>query len=341
MQIGVWQGELVSDTRSSWISRLAVGWGRAESTVTKVLLFSVFVLGLVAQFVKPVGDALQDKVYLGGALLTVVGYVLYAEVQRLNAGHSAQRAAEENLQTVTRRLDEEVRRLNRVLAPRAGEVVTPSELEEQFKTVLETRGDVRLKVLGFTGETFTDPLVRILQGLTTRTVELRVLVPDFTKEIEVPGLVGMDGKACDAPHFRQDLVDQIVRYEGRLKDQIERMEYDGRGTGSVEFRVLHMSPSLKLYFIDNDVVYEGIYDKIVLRRDPGHAGLPSQSQPNGSGVRLLDLLGYDSLLTRWSSDGGEQAQKMLLRRRELFETLWSAAHGLSTGLGAPLQPDGS
>lgn len=87
----------MSDARLSWSGRLAAGWGCAESFVTRLFLAAVFVVGVVAQFVKPVGDALQDKVYLGGALLTVVGYVLYAEVQRLHAAHRSQRESEEAL----------------------------------------------------------------------------------------------------------------------------------------------------------------------------------------------------------------------------------------------------
>lgn len=331
----------MSDTGSSWTRRLAVGWGRAEPTVTRIFLAAVFGVGLVAQFVKPVGDALQDKVYLGGALLTVVGYVLYAEVQRLNAAHTAQQEAEETLHAVARRLDDEVRRLNSVLRPRSGEVVTPSELEREFSEALEAGGDVRLTAMGFTGETFADPLKRILQRLSRnplRTVSLRVLVPDFTKPIEVPGLVGADGKVSDAPRFRESLLRQIKDYESVLKDQVGRMADTGRGALTVEFRVMHMSPSLKLYFINNDVVYEGVYDKLELRRDTRHPDVPGQSAPHESGGRLLDLLGYDSLLTRWSPDGGEQAQKVIMRRRELFETFWNAAHELSPVPRTPAQP---
>ncbi|MGW6544556.1 ATP/GTP-binding protein [Streptomyces massasporeus] len=304
----------MSDAGSSWTRRLAAGWGRAEPTVTRLFLFAVFVVGLVAQFVKPVGDALQDKVYLGGALLTVVGYVLYAEVQRLNAGHSEQRQAEAELQSVTQRLDEDVRRLNQALRPRG---VPPTALEAQFKDVLEREEHVTISMLGFTGETFADPLVkRILPGLPQgagRTIALRVLLPDFTKEIECPGRVGADGKAGDAPGFRASLVRRIATHEEWLKDQAERMNRNGRGTLRVEFRVLHMSPWLKLYFINEDVVYEGIYDKV----DP-------------SGGHVLDPQGYDSLLTRWAKDDGDEAREIVKRRVHLFDTLWKCARTFTT-----------
>ncbi|MGW2722146.1 ATP/GTP-binding protein [Streptomyces sp. NPDC001492] len=316
----------MSGTRPSWRERLAAGWGRAESTVTKLFLAAVFALGLLAQFVKPIGDALEDKVYLGGALLTVVGYVLYAEVQRLNAAHSAQRENAEGLSHVVRRLEEEVQRLNAVLRPRGGGGVTPSELEREFQEVLEAGGEVRLTALGFTGETFAVPLNRILQGLGTdprRTIGLRVLVPDLTKEIEIPGQVGENGKISDAPGFRDHLSRQIARYESILRSQIGRMAVGRRGTLKVEFRVLHMSPSLKLYFINDDVLYEGAYDRIDLR--PDHMN----TAPEAGDGNLLDLVGYDTPLTRWSLDGGDHAREIIRRRREFFETLWNVAHELT------------
>lgn len=365
----------MSDTSSSWTRRLAAGWGRAESTITRLFLFAVFGVGLVAQFVKPVGDALQDKVYLGGALLTVVGYVLYAEVQRLNAGHSAQRETEAELQTVVQGLEAEVRRLNaghfaqreseaelqvvarrletevrllkQALSPRG---IEPTELEKQFKEVLEDGGDVRLSVLGFTGETFADPLVtRVLPGLprlpedVSRTIHLRVLVPDFTHPIEFPGRVGADGKATDAPRFRETLVSRIALHEGRLKAQIERMHRKGSGTLSVEFRVLHMSPWLKLYFINDDVVYEGIYDKVEPTAEPRHTDIPGQPEPNGVGGYLLDPQGYSSVLTRWAKDDGDDAQEIVNRRLELFGTLWDSARAFTTEVSgaAPVRPEAS
>jgi hypothetical protein len=98
---------------------MAARWSRAESAVTRVLLLAVFCVGLVAQFVKPVGDALQGKTYIGGALLSIVGYVLYAEVLRLNTAHDAQREQTRRLDETVRRLGEEVRDLTARLRPQS------------------------------------------------------------------------------------------------------------------------------------------------------------------------------------------------------------------------------
>ncbi|MFJ6929924.1 ATP/GTP-binding protein [Streptomyces nigra] len=293
----------MSNSGLSWSGRLAASWSRAEPGLTRLFLAAVFIVGLVAQFVKPVGDALADKVYLGGALVTVVGYVLYAEVQRLNG-----------------RLDSEMQRLH------SGRIVTPRELESEFREALEG-GDVRLAAMAFTGQTLADPLLEMLDHLSEnkeRKVSVRFLVPDFTQAIEIPGSEGTDGKVTDSPGFRAKLRRKIGKYEEDLQEKVGRMAAGRRGNLTVEFRVLHMSPSLKLYFI-NDRVFEGIYDKLERRPDPWRADMHIDPDPDRAGGFLLDPMGYDSLLTRWSPDGGAYEWMMIRRRQELFEQLWKAA----------------
>lgn len=331
---GAYRGEAVSDTGRSWHERLAGAWGRAESTVTKIVLAIVFALGLVAQLVKPVGDALQDKVYLGGALLTAVGYVLYSEVQRLNAAHRTQQETEQSLAATVRRLEDELQRLNQVLRPPA----TRGTLQAEIRQALEAGGEVRLAALSFTGETFVNPVKSMLYQLSedpTRTVLLRVLVPDFTKEIDVPGQVDAEGKIADAPQFREHLRHMVVEHERQLNAAIGRMAARGQGTLTVQFRALRMSPSRKLYFINSDVAYEGLY-KLDQRPDPDSAGVG----PGTAEGDLLDLIG-DSRLERWSLDNGEQDRKNLDRCREFFETLWQGARELATAAPPPRRSDTS
>ncbi|MFE6899736.1 ATP/GTP-binding protein [Streptomyces sp. NPDC057717] len=304
---------------------------------------AVFFVGLVAQFVKPVGDALEGKAYLGGALLSLVGYVLYAEVQKLNAAHEGQRGATEGLHTEVQRLHSEVQRLSSMLRPQGGESVTPRNLEGYFADALDGEDETHIAALGFTGETVVVPLRLLLQGLARdprRLVRIRILVPDFTRPIDVPGALTGDGKAVDSPGFRQKLLDQVTEYRDSLEGLSDRLKDRDRGEVLVEFRVMHMSPSLKLYFINDDQAFEGIYDKIELRRDRNS----SEASASGEGsddVRLLDLIGHDSLLTRWHRDDGPQARTMIQRRKELFDTYWAAARPLPGITGRPVPPQGA
>ncbi|MFF0013168.1 ATP/GTP-binding protein [Streptomyces sp. NPDC005374] len=331
--IGARRGDAVSDTGLSWSERLAGIWVRAESTVTKIVFAAVVALGLVAQLVKPLGDALQDKVYLGGALLTAVGYVLYSEVQRLNAAHATQQETEESLTATVRRLEDELQRLNQVLRPRA----TQGALQAEIRQALEAGGEAQLTAMGLTGETFATMVKSLLYHLNpdpARRVHLRVLVPDFTEEIDVPGQVGAAGKVCDAPRFREHLRHMVMEHERSLKAHIGRMAERGQGTLTVEFRVLHMSPLRKLYFINSGVMYEGLY-KLDLRPDPEAAAVPRPDTAEGD---LLDIIG-GSRLDRWSLDGGEQDRENLAHCREFFETLWRGARDLEPATLLPSRPD--
>ncbi|MEV6739283.1 ATP/GTP-binding protein [Streptomyces sp. NPDC051104] len=323
-----------------------------ESALTRLLLLGIFLIGLLAQFVKPLGDALQDKAYLGGALLSLVGYVLYAEVQRLNtaheegragtarledevlrlhAVHEEQRALAARLQSELERLSGAVQRLTEEQRLQSGKSVSARELETHFRQALEAR-ETHIAAMGFTGETVVVPLRPMLQGLPRdpeRVVRVRLLVPDFTKPIEVPGMIKSDGKVTDAPEFRRDLVDKIGRYNREMREMIGRLEDSGRGVLHVEFRVVHMSPTLKLCLINDDQAFEGLYDKVDIRRFGPPSADPSRQAGGDNGERLLDLVGYDARLTRWHRDDGAKARTVIDERRRLFETLWEAAHDLS------------
>lgn len=166
---------MVGGSSSSFGGRVAAGWARAEGMVTKVLLLAIFLIGLIAQFVKPVGDALEGKAYLGGALLSLVGYVLYAEVQRLNAAHETQRDGTGALRVAAQRLEEEVRRLGdevqqlkeeRLLEAR--DLVTADDLGAEFVKALQTGEDVHFSAMGFTGRPWPD----LLGGYWRESIEI-------------------------------------------------------------------------------------------------------------------------------------------------------------------------
>jgi hypothetical protein len=67
-----------------------------------------------------------------------------------------------------------------------------------------------------------------------RRVPLRVLVPDFTEQIDVPGQVDAEGKIAAAPRFREHLSHMVVEHERSLKAHIGRMAARGQGGNSSE-----------------------------------------------------------------------------------------------------------
>jgi hypothetical protein len=295
------------------------------------LLLAVSVTGVTAQFVPPVGDALEGTVYIGGALLSIVGYLLYAEVLRLQTAHAQQVEQTQQLSQSVGRLSEEIRNLSARLRPRSGEGVTMDQVMEECGRVLRRGGEVDLWAMCFTGESFSPRLMQLLMGLPpdpSRSVRVRVLVPDFSQPMEIPGLVrSEDGKVTDAPGFRRYLDGKVADFERELQAMRGRMERRSQGTLSVEYRVMRMSPILKLYVIGDEMVFEGIYDTIEFRSDEYRHLVPAELRSH-PGDQLLDLIGHDSLLTRWSRGDSDSEHDVVTRRRGFFDALWSAARAL-------------
>lgn len=268
------------------------GWAQSESIVTRVLLLSIFGLGLVAQFVQPVGDALEGKAYLGGAVLSLVGYVLYSEVQRLNAA----------------------------LRPAVRETVLTRDLRQHFDEALRLR-EARIDAIGFTGETVVYQVSRSLEDLhdgARPRVTMRILVPDFTKPMEIPGMLNGEGKAEDDEAFRAELLAKVREYERNMTALARRLDLDRKAELDPQFRVLHISPFLKFCLINDEQLFDGIYDKVEKR--------PANEPPDR---QVLDLMGYHTSLTRWHIDAGAAAREKCTQRKELFETLWGVARPLT------------
>ncbi|MFD9909152.1 ATP/GTP-binding protein [Streptomyces sp. NPDC059063] len=288
-QLGVREGDLLSGDRTAW-ERIRGSWAQAESVLTRVLLLFVFVLGLVAQFVAPVGDAMEGKAYLGGAILSLVGYVLYSEVRDLRES----------------------------LKPPERQEVDASVLGDYFADALP--GDPCIDAVGFTGETVVSELMRCLtrRDLETRPhVGLRIIVPDFTKPMEIPGQVNADGKAEDDEVLRRALLEKVLRYVQGFEALARRMSNEERGRLDCEFRVLHISPFLKFCLIGREQLFDGIYDQV---KEVPALELPAR--------QVLDLRGYDATLTRWHIDAGAAARERIRNRGLLFDTLWGVARPL-------------
>ncbi|MEU5901475.1 MULTISPECIES: hypothetical protein [Streptomyces] len=274
-------------------------WANAESALTKALLLGVFVLGLVAQFVQPVGDALEGKAYLGGSIVSLVGYVLYTEV----------------------------RELNRRTPPEAGSEIRTADLGEHIERVVGNRRArrVRIDAVGYTGETVKAPVMRSLEALeegARRSVRVRILVPDFTVPMAIPGTLDAQGRAVDDPAYRAYQLDR-VRWNVREFAGVARsLRGARRADMDVQFRMLRITPLLKFCLLNGDELFDGIYDKVVQESAP----VPPERQ-------ILDLKGYQAVLTHWRAGSGAAGREKVAQRQDLFDTLWR--------LSSPLPDAGS
>lgn len=260
---------------------------RYEPAVTRVLLAAVFVTGLLAQFVKPVGDALQGKAYLGGALLSLVGYVLYDAVKDLSSS---------------------------VRVP-ARPLVNSSQLGSFVSEAFQTR-KVEISFLGYTGETLYNELYHRLEDLSdnpgpTRRVSVRMLVPDFGQQMTVPAKVGHDGRPVDDEAFRDRMSGRCQEYEEKLSDIADRLTATGRLVVECEYRCYPGIPRDKICIFNRVQVLHGLYDLSV--------------RMHHRGEDYFDPKGYRTDLNVWSRQGTAAAEEAVTTWIKHFDDLWDLA----------------
>ncbi|MET9777384.1 hypothetical protein ABZ023_24450 [Streptomyces sp. NPDC006367] len=257
--------------------------------MTRTLLLGLFVTGVSAQLIEPVGDALQDKAFLGGALLSLVGYVLYEAVKDL---------------ATSLRLPARAQVESRELGTFVSEAFRARTVEISF--------------LGYTGETLYNELHHRLEGLQedpgpTRHVNVRFLVPDFGRPMTVPSRVGQDGRPEDDQDFRKRLEDKCREYDQTLSGLAERLTRLGRVTARCEYRLYPGIPTHKVCVFNRELVLHGLYD------------VTARTVLRNSGPEFYDPKGYRTDLMVWSREGGDDAKVALTTWNKHFDSLWGLA----------------
>ncbi|MET8248511.1 hypothetical protein ABZV31_31435 [Streptomyces sp. NPDC005202] len=262
---------------------------RYEPLVTRALLLGVFATGLTAQFVKPVGDALEGKAYLGGALFSLVGYVLYDQVKELSSS---------------------VRVPARVL-------VNSSQLGSFVSEAFQAR-KVEISFLGYTGETLYNALYHRLENLfdnpgPTRRVSIRMLVPDFGQPMIVPSRVGQDDGPEDDPDFRKRMEGRCREYDSVLSELAGRLTANSKVAVECEYRLYPGIPRDKICIFNRQRVLHGLYD------------LSARMRLQHRGPEFYDPKGFNTDLNVWSREGTAAAEAAVSTWNKHFDDLWALA----------------
>ncbi|SDL09569.1 hypothetical protein [Streptomyces indicus] len=263
---------------------------RFQAPLTRAILAVIFVTGLVAQFVAPVGDALEGHAFLGGALLSLVAYVLYDAIQELVA----------SARTPARSL------------------VSSRDLSGLVSEAFRAR-DVDICFVGYTGETLYNELYHRLERLLddpgpTRRVSVRMLIPDFCREMSVPARVGPDESPVDDPEFRRRLELKCQDYDMTLSGLAEQLSVRGRVEVTCTYRVYHGEPTEKICLFNKELVLHGLYD------------VDARMQMSNSGRVVYDPKGYNTDLYVWSArDGTATEVRAVAQWVRHFEGRWKLA----------------
>ncbi|WP_405480169.1 hypothetical protein [Streptomyces sp. NBC_00009] len=268
------------------VARLKDFLARFEHLAVRGMLLGIFVTGMLAEFVKPVGDALQGRTFVGGALLSLVAYVLYDAVKDLSSS---------------------------VERPPVRMRVPSSNLAAYVRDAFDAR-KVDICFLGYTGETLKEVIYERLNLLLDGTghateVNIRMLVPDFSRTMAVPSRVGAAGEPVDDPVFRERLADRCQEYDSQLREKIQEFDLVRGVNVTCEYRLYHGVPRDKICIFNESLVMHGLYDVSVTMR--------------WRGENYYDPKGYQTELSVWSlREGTAVAEESVAMWTKHFNDLW-------------------
>lgn len=273
----------------------------------KYLLATVAVLGVTAQLVDPVGDALKQQSFLGGSFAAFVALVLFDAIS----------GSEQQQQDI----------------PGVHVLSDVEDLREPVQEAFEAP-DVRIDFSGYTMETLLTALRPNLRRLgeskaTTRSLNLRVIVVHLDAPMNLPGALhpalnadGTDGGMLtfsDSPENRERMrVEFTERNRTELGRLLERARLKNPHMAiNCEIRESPHSPTSKLYIFNDEKVYYGAYgikENVFERQGVQH--------------RILDTGGFrirhgSAKLIGWDKRSPAESTRMIADYHSAwFENLW-------------------
>ncbi|MEV4161447.1 winged helix-turn-helix domain-containing protein [Nonomuraea dietziae] len=178
------------------------------------------------------------------------------------------------------------------------------------------RQNVSLDFAGFSGETLHNTLMEVLDKiregrLTPESLKIRILMCDTTAPMRLPRRVGTDV----AEPSIQKRADRITRraVDGIVDAVQELADLGLVRTARAEVRVHDLTPSFKLYILNGEEAFFGLYPVVEHAINLG-----------GESVALYDLMGKDSTLFHFSvgDDETSNGPQFVQQTRMWFDSIW-------------------
>ena len=162
-----------------------------------------------------------------------------------------------------------------------------------------TAEHVAIDFAGFSGETLhgvvQEPLDKIRTGeIKPGSVSIRMLLPDTTRPMAVPCRVE---DLADDPDYRARMHQITGRHAYAILETVQELARLGRiREASTEIRAYQVPPLFKLYLLNGDEAFFGLYP-LVEHKIP----FPDGTHP------VYDLMGKDAMVFRHSKTTGDAA----------------------------------
>jgi hypothetical protein len=178
-----------------------------------------------------------------------------------------------------------------------------------------TAEHVAIDFAGFSGETLhgvvQEPLDKIRTGeIKPAGVSIRMLLPDTTRPMAVPCRVE---DLADDPDYRARMHQITGRHAYAILETVQELARLGRiREASTEIRAYQVPPLFKLYLLNGDEAFFGLYP-LVEHKIP----FPDGSHP------VYDLMGKDAVVFRHSKTTGDAAEAQFVDQAQgWFDSMW-------------------
>jgi hypothetical protein len=177
------------------------------------------------------------------------------------------------------------------------------------------REHVTIDFAGFSGETLhgviQEPLDKIRIGrIRPATVTIRMLLPDTTRPMVLPCRAD---DLSDDPDYRERATRLTARHAHAILDGVQELTRLGLlSSGTAEIRAHPCPPMFKLYILNGEEVFFGLYP-IVKARLP----LP------GGDRDIYDLMGKDAVVFHHSAHSGQPTDIPYIEQAQnWFSSMW-------------------
>lgn len=225
------------------LQRLRTYASRLKPGLVRAALVLMCLLGVAAQLIEPLGDALRSTTFLGGSFAAFIALVLFDAITS---------------------------------GDRPREVFGVIELDELDDMTSHMRDAFRAKHVkvdfqGFTMETLVQEIRPAMLDLArnprgTKSLTLRVILPCLDFPMNLPSELSAEGDHFtfrDSPANRERMRGFFERYKGELEELVRLVERRRRSIRvDLKVRVGATGPQVKLIVLNDEISFFGFYDLV-------------------------------------------------------------------------------
>lgn len=197
-------------------------------------------------------------------------------------------------------------------------VERPVGLRPHIENAFEA-DNVHIDFSGYTAETLhgilSEPLDKVRAGrLAPKSIQVRLLLSDLTRELALPVLDNNDPSASGA--VRRRMAEISARHAGAIREAVEELGDLGLVPEvNVEARVHGSAPLFKAYVVNETDVFFGYYP--VVRHEV---------RIEGEKAAILDPMGKDAAMFHYVDDGDPDSRdaQFVAQTRTWFDSIWTS-----------------